>query len=703
MKNSIPVLILSMIMSLPIYSQTDPTPKAVFSSEQQTLTFYYDTLDHAADNVIVYETNNGHNEPGWQDNSKSIKTIIFDPSFAEARPTSAYYWFDTYADEIIGLEYLNTSEMTDMSFMFIESKFTTLDLSSFNTANVTDMSYMFLGCDRLTSLDLSNWNTERVTTMEMMFYSCKALPSLDLSGFRTPSVNNFINMFLGCISLASIDVSNFDFTSSPSTAGMFYGCESLTSIDMSNWDTGNVVNMNHMFDGCYSLTSIDLSNFDTHNVRHMNSMFDGCVSLTSLDLSNFNTENLLSMNAMFSSCYSLTSLDLSNLNTSNVLVMADMFWDCINLTTLNLSNFKTPKVEDVSRMFSNCYKLTTLDLSGFESDHISVVDEMFAECNNLRTIITDRNFQVVDLRGPNMFLNCYNLVGGEGTSYENYHVNETGFAHIDGTPFDPYYEYRLGFFTDKDSVVRLFDDGENIVSIASDYNRPNVLLSKRTFYRDNTWNTLCVPFAVDLADENSPLHGAIVLEFNPDSSYFDSSTGELSLSFSVPMTDTLEAGKPYIFRWEDDDDELIDIGNPFFKGVDIHQVDPASITLKGANDEPLITFTGTYSHQTFPSDNRSLLFIGSDESLYTPSESAEIGACRAYFRLADHLIPDDPSAPNPITSLLLNIPAQYSSIYTTHPDRTSPNIYHTLDGRILLNKPTLPGLYIHNGRKLYIK
>ena len=52
MKNSIPVLILAMILSLPIYSQTDPTPKAVFSSEQQTLTFYYDTLDYAADNVI---------------------------------------------------------------------------------------------------------------------------------------------------------------------------------------------------------------------------------------------------------------------------------------------------------------------------------------------------------------------------------------------------------------------------------------------------------------------------------------------------------------------------------------------------------------------------------------------------------------------------------------------------------------------------
>ena len=29
-----------------------PAPKAVFSSEQQTLTFYYDTLDYVADNVI---------------------------------------------------------------------------------------------------------------------------------------------------------------------------------------------------------------------------------------------------------------------------------------------------------------------------------------------------------------------------------------------------------------------------------------------------------------------------------------------------------------------------------------------------------------------------------------------------------------------------------------------------------------------------
>ena len=50
-------------------------------------------------------------------------------------------------EEIIGLEYFDTSKVTNMAWMFNYCRsLINLDLSSFDTSNVTDMSYMFREC-----------------------------------------------------------------------------------------------------------------------------------------------------------------------------------------------------------------------------------------------------------------------------------------------------------------------------------------------------------------------------------------------------------------------------------------------------------------------------------------------------------------------------------------------------------------------------
>ena len=82
---------------------------------------------------------------------------------------------------IEGLEYVDTSQVTNMMGMFAYCTFlTNLDLSSFDTSQVTDMSYMFSGCSGLTNLDLSSFDTSQVTDMTRMFDSCSSLTSLDL-------------------------------------------------------------------------------------------------------------------------------------------------------------------------------------------------------------------------------------------------------------------------------------------------------------------------------------------------------------------------------------------------------------------------------------------------------------------------------------------------------------------------------------------
>ena len=264
-------LLLATLICLPFWGTTlmaqtaQPEAYAVFDSSTGTLTFKYDNSKPSG----AYLVNTGTNLPGWIEKRDNIKKVVFDPSFAGARPTSCYYWF------------YNCQNLTDIE-----------GISNLNTEKVTDMRSMFFNCSSLASLDLSNFNTEKVTNMSFMFHECKKITSFNISSFNTKKVTK--------------------------TNSMFSSCTSLTSLDLSSFNTENVTDMGGMFKLCTSLTSLDLSNFNTEKVTDMRSMFDACRKLTSLDLSSFNTENVTEMSFMFSRCDSITSLNLSSFNTENV-------------------------------------------------------------------------------------------------------------------------------------------------------------------------------------------------------------------------------------------------------------------------------------------------------------------------------------------------------------------------------------------------
>ena len=145
-----------------------------------TLTFYYDTERNSRTGT-TYDLNTGKNATGWDtDGTKSYVTeVVFDPSFAEARPTTTYRWFYnmTNLQAIEGICYLNTSEVTNMFGMFsVCKKLTSLDLSGFNTAQVTDMGAMFWKCGSLKTIYVGNgWSTEAVTGSSKMFSDCNSL------------------------------------------------------------------------------------------------------------------------------------------------------------------------------------------------------------------------------------------------------------------------------------------------------------------------------------------------------------------------------------------------------------------------------------------------------------------------------------------------------------------------------------------------
>ena len=303
-----------------------PPYYAVYDSGTTTLTFYGDgqRASHNGETEQVYFLNQGSVNPYWyaDGNYANVTKVVFDPSFADVRPTSTYGWFLRMANltSIVGIENLNTRK-------------------------VTTMRSMFNGCSNLTSLDVSHFKTQNVTSMRCLFQNCSGLTSLDVSNFNTAKVTDM--------------------------SYMFNNCSSLTSLDVSNFNTAKVTSMTYMFAYCSSLTSLDLSGFDTKNVTDMSFMFYISGNIASLDVSSFNTENVTDMQRMFYKCGSLTSLDLSSFNTAKVTEMDWMFSWCSNLTTIYVSDkWSIDAVNDANNMFTNSTSLVGGMGTTFDSNHV---------------------------------------------------------------------------------------------------------------------------------------------------------------------------------------------------------------------------------------------------------------------------------------------------------------------------------------------
>ena len=423
---------------------------AVFEGSTGTLTFKCSPSKPEG----AYDLNEGENYSDWFYKRSVITKVVFDASFANARPTSCYMWFDGCSNltTIEGIEYFNTENVTNMRYMFDDCKsLKSLDLTNFNTENVTDMYYMFAYCTSLESLDLTNFNTAKVTNMAGMFQSCSALKTIYASDkFVTGQVTESTCMFSDCLNLKDYTSSKEDHTyANCGPTGYFtYGrgyamfddatgtltfsykgfkpegaYELNEGENTPKWISKNSYVKKVVFDasfakarptscyywfrGCDMLTQIEgIEHLNTEEVTDMSWMFMDCRGLTSLDVSHFNTQKVTNMEHMFNRCSGLTSLDVSSFNTENVTNMTCIFLGCSGLTSLDVSHFNTKKVTDMSCMFYECGKLTSLDVSHFNTGNVTDMSFMFFNCSAL-TLLDLTNFntaKVVDMGG--MLIDC---------------------------------------------------------------------------------------------------------------------------------------------------------------------------------------------------------------------------------------------------------------------------------------------------------
>ena len=262
--------------------------------------------------------------------------------------------------------------------------------------------------------------------------------------------------------------------------------------------------------------------------------------------------------------------------------------------------------------------------------------------------------------------------------------------------------YKGHYYWHEDLSSLELDNSANNSSIIYENSgsRFNVILSGRTLYKDGKWNTICLPFDVDLTDPACPLYGATVMELNVadnwamvDSEWqIDNVNGTTqtglvdgTLNLFFKETTSITAGTPYIIKWASGEN----ITDPVFTGVTIDNTN-RDVDFTGGS------FKGTYARMSWDTQNKSILFVGDNNNLHWPEEGAGLGACRAYFELADG---------QHAREFVLNFGEGEKTeiVEIDNGQLTIDNSWYDLNGRKLNGKPTKKGLYIVNGRKVVIK
>ena len=251
-----------------------------------------------------------------------------------------------------------------------------------------------------------------------------------------------------------------------------------------------------------------------------------------------------------------------------------------------------------------------------------------------------------------------------------------------------------------DMAIVLSDAADNAdviargAAITADGKTIPVVLSGRTFYKDGKWNTLCLPFGID-DFTGTVFKDAIVMELDNSANSntgFDASKGTLTLDFVD--ADRIVAGHAYIVKWETTAEPLED---PVFYYVTISDEDPVGVS----SEDAYVTFIGIYSPFSTGGEDKSMLYLGADNTLYYPSSAMTINAFRAYFQLNGLTAGEPETDKQTIRAFNLNFGDETGIFLMEDVRGKMSDVWYTLDGRRVDGKPLVKGLYVHDGRKVF--
>lgn len=421
--------------------------------------FNYKLLDDIDTSKVIYESpmlNQNNQEVGhfyyMEGGTLEIKTMLgYNKVDADAEGLFSGF---TYTTEINGLEFLDTSAVTNMSKMFYnDTSLTNIGLGENFGKNCVNFESMF---ENTKIVKMPNGlDTSKGTNLKRMFANCTNLNEFNIASisFATSNVD-CQELLLGCASLETILV-NTNVRGLPANVtatDMFKGCVNLKGgggfryVDTIADGTYARVDYGGIMPGYFTCT--DESIFDSVNLNIFSDWANGINKSQITKIKFVNDEVMEDIDSAFeftmsAGCYGYLkdndktivvhfAHQINKLKTGNT--WENFFSSFTNLETIEgLGNIDTYTVTTMKKAFYNCASLRTVDLGDIDFTNTTDTSQMFEGCSNLQTIYVADNFYKLPASvttSTNMFYNCDSLVGGEGTNYSFVLANGT-YARVD--------------------------------------------------------------------------------------------------------------------------------------------------------------------------------------------------------------------------------------------------------------------------------
>ena len=325
---------------------------------------------------------------GWENNSQNLKVDLTQRSNKKAelgatRGVSSWAEFQQ-SDEFKAIK---RQKMPNGKWQFVPNNeqlrklvhYEEISLGEIDTSEITDMSFLFSFDERKMSCRVSSemfnwrkdfsgiagWDTSRVTTFEGMFYRADNFNE-DINKWNTSSVTNMVDMFEGAKSFNQ-PLDKWDTSSVINMRSMFFHARKFNQ-PLYKWDTSSVTNMRAMFGGATNFNQ-PLNKWDTSNVTNMSGMFMNATNFNQ-PLNEWDTSSVTNMSSMFWGAKSFNQ-PLDKWDTSRVTDMKFMFLDAKNFNqNLMAWRDKLDKVKDMSSMFSGATSLTYDFFSCWETSEV---------------------------------------------------------------------------------------------------------------------------------------------------------------------------------------------------------------------------------------------------------------------------------------------------------------------------------------------
>ncbi len=296
----------------------------------------------------------------------------------------------------------DTSEVTDMSTLFLDAHEFNSPIGNWDVSNVKSMFGMFREA-LLFNQDIGKWNTRNVIDMSYMF--CEATSfNHNISNWDVSNVKDMNGMF-ACAQSFNQPIGNWDISNVENIAQMFDDAESFNR-PIGNWNVSNITDMCGVFSDAKSFNQ-DIGKWDVSKVTKMNTMFMNAQSFNQ-DISNWNVGNVIDVSFMFCDAISF-NCDISDWNVKNVKHIEGIFNGAQSFEkSLNswekLLGFSLKIRKNVVNVFSNKEFREALDFFKKENNNNCSFNKISLEFN--RWSLTQDLYQIGEFKGYKFIKFC---------------------------------------------------------------------------------------------------------------------------------------------------------------------------------------------------------------------------------------------------------------------------------------------------------